>query len=167
MSEVKYECEVCHVTEEYKFAKARPNLCKECKKAQKPYLCEDCGSNDKENFTEGRYNICKKCRSIRNGKVIKEKRRMMKFEEVKEIEALNKEIPIKDVDITIEKYLVTNRSLMNGYTIREILENFSAYNIHKSSEDDARDEEIDSLKDEITQIKYIMTEMMSLGKFIS
>jgi hypothetical protein len=166
MSDPKYECEVCHVTEEWKFAKARPNLCKECKKAQKPYLCETCGSTDKLNFAEGRYNICRKCRSIKNGKVIKEKRRLIKYQDVKEIETLNKEIPIKEVDVSIEKYLVTNRDLMNGYTIREILENFSAYNVHKSSEDDLRDEEIESLKDEISQIKFILTEMVSLGKFI-
>jgi len=165
--EVKFNCEVCETTDEYKFARSRPNLCKDCKKAQKPYHCEDCGDNEKENFKEGRYNICKKCRSARNAKYGKEKRRAVKYENLEVIETQNKEIPVKDIDLSIEKFLATDRRLMNGYTIQEILQNFSAYNIHKSSEDERRDEEIEALQDEITQVKYLMTEIMNLGKFIN
>jgi DNA-directed RNA polymerase subunit RPC12/RpoP len=164
--EINFLCEVCETTDEHKFARYRPNLCKECKKSQKPYVCADCGDNNKENFMEGRYNICKKCRSTRNAKQNRDRRRQVKYEKIEEIEVNKGEIPIKEVDLGIEKFLVTDRRVMNGYTIPEILQNFSAYNIHKSSEDDRRDEEIEYLKDEIAQIKYLMTEIMNLGKFI-
>ncbi len=66
---------------------------------------------------------------------------------------------LKSIDLHIEKYLAKNTKLMNGYTIAEILENFSAYNIHKNSEDNARDEEIDSLKNELAEIKFMLSEM--------
>jgi hypothetical protein len=165
MESIAFNCEVCHTTDEHRFAKYRPNLCKECKKAQKPYVCNGCGDTEKENFNEGRYNICKKCRSVKNAKENRDKRRQIKYDRIEKIEEKRGEITLKEVDLSVEKFLATDRRVMNGYTIPEILQNFSAYNIHKSSEDSNRDEEIESLKDELSQLKFLITELIPTSTY--
>ena len=177
-------CSECKTTDEHKFARYRPDLCRECKKIQKPYNCKHCGDSNKENFSEGRYNICKKCRSIENCKNNKDKRRQEKFQNL-ELKAqvedelqrnLNSNLPgtdgtfgsqslnsiptLKAIELGVEKFLATNRKFMSGYTIQEILENFSAFNIHKSKEDDIRNNELEHLKDELSEIKFLLSEMI-------
>lgn len=168
-------CSLCKTTDEYKFARYRPDLCRECKKTQKPYNCKHCGDSSKENFSEGRYNICKKCRSIENCKNNKDKRRQEKFQNlelkaqvedelkgsgVKDPQTLENSLPtLKAIELGVEKFLATNRKFMSGYTIQEILENFSAFNIHKSKEDDIRNDEIEHLKDELSEIKFLLSEL--------
>ncbi len=176
---MEFLCEECKTTDEHKFARSRPNLCKDCKKNQKPYKCKYCGDENKDNFTEGRYGICKKCRSSENAKYIKDKRRQNKFQHLAFSEEVEDEInasnsgtgagapveinpemlpTLKAIDLGVEKFIFTNRKIMNGYTIQEILENFSSYNIHKNKEDAERDFEIECLKDEILQLKFLISE---------
>jgi len=162
---IRFLCEDCGTEDESRFARYRPNLCRDCKKNQRPYDCKECGDKDKENFREGRYGVCKKCQSMINAKQSKEKRRHEKYENLTEQE--KEEAPVREVDFIIEKYLATDKKLMNGYSVREILENFSAYNLHKDEEDKVRDDEIYSLKEEICNIKYLMVEMMNLGKLFA
>jgi hypothetical protein len=182
---ITFLCSDCKTTDEYKFARSRPDLCRECKKSQKPYNCKHCGDTNKENFSEGRYGICKKCRSIENSKYLLNKRRQDKFEnlelkakvessfqttglksedELRDSSNLthgswNEALTLKAIDLGVEKFISTNRKFMSGYTIQEILENFSAYNIHKSKEDCERDFEIESLKDEISELKFMLSEL--------
>ena len=178
--ETIFLCSECKTTDEHKFARYRPDLCRECKKTQKPYNCKHCGDSSKENFSEGRYNICKKCRSIENCKNNKDKRRQEKFQNL-ELKAqvedelkgsgafgltsgastIENSLPtLKAIELGVEKFLATNRKFMSGYTIQEILENFSAFNIHKSKEDDIRNDEIEHLKDELSEIKFLLSEMI-------
>jgi hypothetical protein len=180
---LQFLCSDCKTTDEHKFARSRPDLCRECKKAQKPYNCKHCGDTNKENFKEGRYGICKKCRSIENSKLLLNKRRKDKFENLEfqnEVSGLYnssetsfatnddgsnksenpelKALSLKAIELGVEKFLASNRKFMSGYTIQEILENFSAYNIHKSKEDLERDNEIEYLKDEISELKFLISE---------
>lgn len=149
------------------------DICRQCKriKKNKTYMCKICFTTDREKFSEGRYSSCISCRTkpdINNIKssihqaILAGKVNISSLvEPEKNITPSNKvstpETSIKSmkdfVDTeNIEKYLTTNKNLFN-VTIKEILENFSEYNIHKTEEDNERDDLIDDLNQKYKLLK--------------